>query len=105
MGDLARIFAVGDGEATAAGYVGDVFPVRASDGVAVKAKLDVGVDHPGIRKGNVGRQVVVARLGGKAVVARPHCPLDVVVVLVTAIGVAADVVLVSRGNPQATVAV
>ena len=105
VGNLTRIFAVGDGEATVVGHNGNLLPVRTGDGVAVKAKLDVRLNQPVFRKGNVGREVVVARLLGKAVVACPQRPLDVVVPLFATIGLSADAVLVNRGNPQAAVTV
>ena len=95
MGNLTRIFAVGDGEVTVVGHNGNLLPVRTGDGVAVKAKLDVRLDQPVFRKGNVGRKVVVARLLGKAVAACPQRPLDVVVPLFATIGLSADAVLVN----------
>ena len=101
MGNLANLLAsvaVGDGQGLAVD-LDDICITGLGDGLAVETELDVGAALPGGRKGHVGVQVVVARIGGQAIGAGPLRPRYAPVVFrVFAIGVPADAMLMREGG-------
>ena len=92
--DVLAVFAVGDGQGHPGVDHNGVLAVGPNDVVAVEAEGDVLFDHPGLAKGNVAREVVVASGIGQAIGLGPLRPrhLAAVVSLIGAALLAADAV-------------